>query len=73
MTTCRHINWYVPEGMRFGVVKCKDCGEEIRASDALNATSEYMQALIKELEAIINLDVDKTVTSKPRGRPKKDG
>lgn len=73
MTICRHINWYVPSGAGFGKVKCKDCGEELWASDALNATMEYAQSLIKELEAIVNLDIDKSVTSKPRGRPKKDG
>ena len=69
MTVCRHINWYVPSGAAFGKVKCKDCGEELWASDALNGTAEYMQALIKELEAIVSTPLE----PKKPGRPKKDG
>ena len=68
MTVCRHINWYVPSGAAFGKVKCKDCDTELWASDALNATAEYMQALIKELEAIVSTPLE----PKKPGRPKKD-
>ena len=68
MNNCRHLNWYVESESTFGKVKCKDCGIDMWASDALNGTAEYMQALIKELEAIVSLPE----TKKP-GRPKKDG
>ena len=67
MNNCRHLNWYVESESTFGKVKCKDCGADMWASDALNGTAEYMQALIKELEALIN-----TPEPKKPGRPKKD-
>ena len=68
MNNCRHLNWYVESESTFGKVKFKDCGVDMWASDALNGTAEYMQALIKELEAIVSLP-----EAKKPGRPKKDG
>ena len=66
-TECRHLNWYVQGTNAFGKATCKDCGAELWASDALNGTAEYMQSLIRELEALVNVE-----TKKP-GRPKKNG
>jgi hypothetical protein len=68
---CKHLNWYVKDTSAFGKATCKDCGKELWVSDALNGTTEYMQALIKELEAIVN--VENIVTTKKPGRPKKNG
>jgi len=66
-TECRHLNWFVESESTFGKVKCKDCGVEMWASDALNGTAEYMKSLIDELEAIVNAEPKKP------GRPKKNG
>ena len=68
METCRHINWYISADCPFGKVVCRDCGEQFWVSDAINNMAEYMQSLIRELEAIVN----EPQTKKP-GRPKKDG
>jgi len=72
MNNCRHLNWYVESNSTFGEVRCKDCGANLWASDALNGTAEYMNSLIRELEALVNVENIITTTKKP-GRPKKDG
>ena len=70
METCRHINWYISADCPFGKVVCRDCGEQFWASDAINNLAEYMQSLIRELEAIVSIET--IVTTKKPGRPKKD-
>ena len=66
-TECRHLNWQILPDNPFGKVTCTDCGEEVWATDALNNMAEYMSSLIRELEALVNVE-----TKKP-GRPKKNG
>ena len=71
MTDCRHLNWHITPDNPFGKVSCKDCGEEIWATDALNNMAEYMHSLIQELEAMVN--IEQIITTKKPGRPKKNG